>query len=258
MTNNKIYCVIKGDTLNDIATLESDGNLTIDRNAIVNFNLRAVTDTNNRIIKIDIVYDYNQQNVLPDETYSYNDNLTLRGNMLRRLKADNNSTIPVIYEHYYTKKQFNTNEYDYITQFRFHTINGDIYIKNIYIRFNTFAFMDAIGNINLLNAQFIDNDYNHLFVIAETDKKDIIQFCLKQIANRGQAISSGDPVIQEPIEGEIVTINDHDIYICTIDSLYPLYLIDNSMPLTNDILTIKTNENVKIIKTNENIISLKI
>ena len=243
-----IFFAISGDTINSERVSEST--LTIERNANVVYNLRLFDDTNNKIIKIEVIFD-SERSQSPDLTYNYIKSSDIRGNMLN-LAVSNSNSIPTVFIHYYPYLI----EENYVTTIRIYTMNGTIFNRIINIRFTKFSFADVAGDLFILNEQFIDNDYNHLFIIAETAKKDIIHFDLKQQANRGNARRPSDTY--EDIEGEIVKITDHNVYICTIDNLYPLYLMDASIPTyNNNIVSLKDQKLIKTIKELKDILTIQ-
>ena len=219
------YITFDIDTLTSPLTADASNIVLYDSND-VEFNFRTINDAENIVIKYDIIW--NQQSLndnVADETYTYCKYLNFRGNMINICKSLNeNSPLKIIKHRYDYIKNNNT---IYNTVIRIYTINGKIFTRNIKFSFSKSDFFNSIGDIEILNSQFIDNDYNYLFFIANTKNKGVVNFCLKQQANLGDAIIGGDEEIIEPEEfiGEIVTINDLDCYICTINGLNPLFKI---------------------------------
>ena len=204
----------------------NDLNIVLYDSNDVEFNFRTINDAENIVIKYDIIWNQrSSNNNIADETYTYCKYLNFRGNMIDICKSLNeNSPLKIINHRYEYVKN---NNMTYNTVIKIYTISGKIFIRNIKISFAKSDFFNSIGDIDILNSQFIDNDYNYLFFVANTKNKGVVNFCLKQQANLGDVIIGGDEEIIEPDEfiGEIVTINDLDCYICTINGLNPLFKI---------------------------------
>lgn len=224
----KTYVLIIGDTQTSVDTTN---NITLYNNNTLIFNFKNFIDTYDKIIKIDFYWDVKtdaQLDSKADDSICYTSMNNFRGNMLSKLRTDDNKSIVSIKEHYY-EIPYN---YDYKsninTKILIYTASGKCIIKTIIFKFKNPDFVDTIGGINVLNAQYIDNEYNYLFITAETTKnKYIVNYCLKQLANR-KNISSSKIIIDDPDipvgEGEIVSIDNNMIYFCTING-DPLYLI---------------------------------
>lgn len=210
------YIALSGDTITSQTDYTEKITLYNDNNVV--FNIKGFNDSNNKIIKIEVIWD-NHKSSIPDMVINYEKIDNLRGNMINAAISNNDNSITTIFEHFYQQDLAQ----GCTTVIKLYTINGTIFKQNIEFSFSKYDFFETIGDINILNTQFIDNEYNYLFVVAETAKKDIIHFCLKQQANRGNVRKPGQVIVEE---GEIVKITDSSTYLCTIDNLYPLYLIN--------------------------------
>ena len=219
-SNNKLF-----ELLNDAGTIE------LKTNGIVSFSFRNFDDTNNKIIKICFDWDcpYTNLNNIdelfnPDYVLQYNTIETLRGNMINVINSEPNKNIRTLINHEY-KLNYNMPSITYKTVIKIYQINGNVTTKYVNFKLNTFDFNENIGDIKLLNTQFIDNDYNYVFVTAETQTGYIINYCLKQLANRGNAKTSKVKINKDISNyGQIVTITNPLIYITTIEG-NPIYLI---------------------------------
>ena len=238
---NKTYIVIQGDT-NKLPPTGDDiviDTITLYNNNTVAYNFKQFDDSNNKIIKIEFDWDCNvDENIsdtqlikylndaefVIDEYITYNKIEKYRGNMLEIINFEPNKFINSIITHHYNldyNKNFNTK---YYTRIYIYTANGKIYKKFIRIQFSSFDFFDIYGDIKLLNSQFIVNDYNYVFLTAEAKTNYIINYCLKQLANRKNSINSRIKIIKSKGIGDIVLISDENVYITTING-DPLYLI---------------------------------
>lgn len=215
------------------------GNIIIDKDDEVVFDASDLDDSKNTIVKIDISYNTNDSTVV-DETYNYSYSEEFRGNMLQ-IATSRSNNIPNRFTH-----KYNWLNDGYKTIFNFYTLNGIVYTFIINLTFVPYSFADSVGDLTLLNSQFIDNEYNHLFVIAETANGKIVQFCLKQSANRSQA-KFPIPESEFSIEGEIVKIGDENAYLYLINETEPIYLMVNEWPKYKKIVSI--SDYTKLIKT---------
>lgn len=207
----------------DFNTIETT--ITLYNNNTVVFNIKKLLEKYN-IIKVDVDWESWDGNFYSDYNICYKKENIYRGNMLNIICSEPDNSILSTFEHVYNldyNKELST---EYLTILNFYTIDGSKYTIRIKINFSSFDFFDIFGNIDILNSQFMINDYNYVFLTAETKTNYIINYCLKQLANRSNAKSSKIIIQKTNGEGDIVTIGDSNTYITTING-DPLYLISN-------------------------------
>lgn len=199
---------------------EPDEEVTTKDNVIIDINGVKDNNPNNHIVKVELTYDYDESENCPvSEVYNYNLTPVYRGNMLQMSTSDNNN-IPKIFKHEYCFSSLGT---PFKTLVNIYMLNGAIITRKLIINPQAHNFATDIGDLKILNTQYIDNDYNYLFLIAETKNGQIVQFSLEQKANRGQAIR---PLPDDELEitGNIVKITDENAYLYLCTNSEPIYL----------------------------------
>ena len=213
-------------SINDIP--DTQQTIILYNNNLVVFNIKGILqNTDKKIIKIDIDWDV-QDNFISDYNISYKNNKVFRGNMLNIIKSEDNIPITSFFTHEYKLDYDRALATSYITNIRFYYLDGTYKTLDLKITFRDFAFFDICGNINILNSQFVLNDYNYVLLTTETNNNYIVNYCLKQLANRGNAISSkiktGTAAAGLVYDNQIVLRSNPLVYITTLNG-NPLYVI---------------------------------
>jgi len=223
-------------------------NIYLFNNNIVVFNIKELlkNEQNKKIIKIDIDWnvttDPNDSTKIifnTDYSIDYRDTKNYRGNMLNVIKSDDDSPILSLFEHEYKLEYGESlSSGTYLTYMKCYTMDGEVNYIKIKFLFTGFDFFDILGDLTILNSQYILNDYNYVFLTLESKTNYIINYCLKQQANRSNAITSKKIVSKDDVDYEQITlIKKPSTYLTTING-YPIYIITPEDLNTNEDETI--------------------